>query len=158
MVKLKFEFDSEDCEKVVHLPKPKSCRLTIWLYIGEPGNAFAVRLNSFERTEIMSQLHADQIVTLSLQAVDANGNLVEFMPDVEPVWDNSDAGAAEMEVSEDGLTAVLTPHLVGSSTTVSVTLSIDGVTFSASIVEDVVSGAVAGIRIVETFSPAPSDT
>lgn len=103
----------------------------------------------------MSQLHIDQIVTLSLIAVDSNGNPVGFAPDAPPVWTNSDESVATSVVSGDGLTDTLTPVKVGGVTTVNVSASIGGVGFSASIDEAVVAGAVAGIKIVETFSPKP---
>ena len=123
----------------------------VWLRVGQT----AILLNSLERTYVMSQLHIDQIVTLSLVAVDAKGNPVTLTPDSPPVWTNTDETAASSAVSADGLTDVLTPVTVGKTTTVNVSVAIGGVTFTATIDEAVVAGAVAGVKIVETFSPKP---
>jgi len=122
----------------------------VWLQI----NQTAILLNSLERTHAMSQIHIDQVCTLSLVAVDSKGNQVALNPDAPPNWTNSDESAATSAVSADGLTDTLTPVAVGKTTTVNVSVSIGGVIFTASIDEAVVAGAVAGIKIVETFAPA----
>lgn len=105
----------------------------------------------------MSQLHVDQVVTLGLMAVDSKGNQVKFVPDAPPVWTNSNNAAATAAVSADGLTDVVTPVAgsEGQVDTVSVVVSVGGVQFTASVDETVVAGAIAGVKITETFSPAP---
>lgn len=107
----------------------------------------------------MSQLHIDQFDNLSLAAVDAKGNVVSPIPfDSAPVWTNSDDTAATLAAATDGLSASLTPVKAGGVTTVTVSASIAGTPFSATLDVSVVAGAVAGLSIVETFSPTPAVT
>lgn len=125
----------------------------VWLQIN---HNVAVLLNPHRETFVMSQLHVDQTVTLSLIAVDSAGTQVPFKPDAPPVWTNSDESVATSAVSPDGLTDTLTPtDAVGGVTTVNVSVLIGGVPFSATVDETVVAGAIAGIKIVETFAPKP---
>lgn len=125
----------------------------VWLRI----NNSAVLLKPNERTFIMSQIHVDQIAVLTIQAVDSKGNPVSAAFDGPPVWTNSNEAAATSSVAADGSTDTLTPvgTAVGQSTTASVVATIGGTQFTASIDEAIVAGAVAGIKIVETFQPAP---
>lgn len=110
-------------------------------------------------TEIFmaQQLHVDQIDTISIAAVDAAGNPVVATFDSPPVWTNSNPLAATNVVSSDGLTNVLTPvaGATGQVTTVAVTAIIGGTTFTASSDYTIVAGAVAGINLVDSFSPTP---
>jgi hypothetical protein len=123
-----------------------------WLKIAQ----LAILLVENKELFIMSQLHVDQTVSLSLQASDAAGNMVKFTPDAPPTWVNSNPAAATDAVAADGLTDVLTPvaGATGQTTTVTVSVVIGGVTFTATIDEAIVAGAIAGVKIVETFSPA----
>ena len=101
----------------------------------------------------MSDIRLDQTATLSVEAVDAFGNPVPAVFDSPPAWTNSNDAAATLAVSGD--TATLTPVAggVGQSTTVTVTASIAGVPFSASVDYTVIAAAVAGIRIVAVLNP-----
>ena len=104
----------------------------------------------------MSQLHIDQIVTLSLLVTDVAGNIVNTPFDSAPVWaPSSDPTAAVGVPSADGLTDVVTPagNAVGKVATFSVSAIIGGTTFTASVDESIVAGAAAAVKIVETFSP-----
>jgi hypothetical protein len=131
--------------------------LHLWLSIRQGRGRMVILLNPRERTVVMSQLHVDQIVTLGIIAVDSKGNQVKFAPDAAPLWTNSNNAAATSVVSPDGLSNVLTPvaGAVGQVDTVTVVVVIGGVTFTATIDETVVAGAVAGVKITEAFSPAP---
>lgn len=131
--------------------------LHLWLVLKQDRSRVAILLHPKERTFIMSQLHVDQVVTLGLMAVDSKGNQVKFVPDAPPVWTNSNNAAATAAVSADGLTDVVTPVAgsEGQVDTVSVVVSVGGVQFTASVDETVVAGAIAGVKITETFSPAP---
>lgn len=102
----------------------------------------------------MQQLHANQKDTLSIQATDIGGNPVKFVPDTPPVWLNSNPAAVAMTVSADGLSAVLVPvaGAVGEVTTVTLSVTIGGVTFTATDDLTVVEGAIAGVQIIDTFS------
>lgn len=122
-----------------------------WLRIG----SLAILLEKDKEPFIMSQLHIDQTVSISIVATDVAGNTVAFTPDAPPIWTNSNPAAATDAVSADGLSDVLTPVAVGLTTSVGVSVVIGGVTFTATIDEAVVEGAIAGIKLVETFSPKP---
>lgn len=99
-------------------------------------------------------LHIDQIGNLSIVADDSKLNVVSPVTfDSPPVWTNSNPAAATLVASTDGTTAVLTPVAAGLVTTVGVSASVAGVSFSASDDVSIVSGAVASISIVLT--PAP---
>jgi hypothetical protein len=137
------------CEKHHH-QHPGRIRY-YWLKI----NQLAILLVENQEVFVMSQLHIDQIVTLSIEATDVAGNVVPFTPDAPPVWANGNPAAATDVVSADGLTDVLTPVAVGQTDSVKVSVVIGGVGFTATIDETIVAGKVAGIRIVETFSPKP---
>lgn len=126
---------------------------SVWLGI----NRTLVFLPPNQETFILSQLHDDQVDNLSIQAVDAKGNIVSPVAfDSPPTWTNSDDTAATVAASADGTTAVVTPVKVGGTTTVSVSASIAGTVFTASTQITVVTGAVAGISIVETFGAPPA--
>lgn len=132
-----------------------------WFRILESGSALRILLEKDREPFIVSQLHVDQKVTLSIVATDAAGNPVAFKPDAatppatNPVWTNSNPAAADMAVSNDGLSAVVTPKAdqVGQVTSVSVAVTVNGVTFTATDDLTIVEGAIAGVKIVETFSP-----
>lgn len=120
----------------------------VWLKV----SGVAVRLNPIEGTFIMSNLALNQIVTLSLIITNDAG--VVSPADSAPVWTNSNAAAATSAVSSDGLTDVLTPVAAGV-TTVVVTVMINGVAYTATVDETVIAAGLAGVKIVETFSPKP---
>jgi hypothetical protein len=129
-----------------------------WLRLNECGSALRILLEKGKEPFIVSQLHVDQKVTLSIVATDAAGNPVAFKPDAatppatNPTWTNSNP-AADMVVSNDGLTAVLTPKAdqVGQVTSVSMAVIVDGVTFTATDDLTIVEGAIAGVKLIETF-------
>lgn len=133
-------------------PHPHRRRIRVWLGIGET----RVLMRPNEGMFTMSNLRLDQTVTLSIEAVDAAGNPVPAVFDAPPSWSNSAESVATMAVAADSLTAVLTPVAgsLGQSTTVTVSAVIGGATFSATMDYTITAGAVAGIRIVETFNPA----
>lgn len=129
----------------------------IWLRI----NDLAILLRPNERMYVMSQLHVDQSVVLSLQATDVFGNLVDATFE-NTQWANSDETAAVSTTGADGNSLSLVPagNAVGKSTTVNMTTNIGGAVFTASVTESIVAGDVAAVAIVETFSPkqAPAAT
>ncbi len=101
-------------------------------------------------------LHVDQIDTVTLQAVDAKGNIVPLTPDAAPVWTDSVPAAVSQTPSTDGLSDVLTAAgTPGQVSTIGVTVLVGGVSFSAQDDVMVVAGAIAGIKLVHTFSPKP---
>ena len=100
-------------------------------------------------------LHVDQIDTVTIQFVDAQGNVVQATPDSPPVWSNSVPTVVGAAPSADGLSDVLTGLVVGQTSTVGVTVVVGGVSFSAQDDVLVVEGAIAGIKLVHTFSPKP---
>lgn len=142
-----------------HHPRRDDGSICLKIYIWLRINDTAIMLRPNQRTYVMSQLHTDQIVTLSLQAVDSQGNIVDATFE-NTQWSNSNEAAAASKVSDDGLTDTLTPGsgAIGQATTVSVSTQIGGVTFTASITETIVAGAVAGVQLIETFSPKPAPT
>lgn len=101
-----------------------------------------------------TNIHIDQIDTISIQAVDASGNVVPVTYDSPPVWTNSNPAAATNVVSADGTTNVVTPvaSAIGQTTTIGVTAIISGTTFTASNDYTIIAGTVASIRLVDTFS------
>lgn len=88
----------------------------------------------------MVQLPLGQIDTVTIQAVDADGNPVPFQPDSPPVWSNGAPQVIKSQPSSDGLTDVVTP-LAAGSTSLSVSASVGGKPFSASDTETVVSNS-----------------
>lgn len=129
-------------------------RRFFWFRIG---GALRILLEPGKEPFIVGQLHVDQKVSLSIVATDVAGNPVKFAPDAAPVWANSNPAAADMTVSNDGLTATLIPKAdaVGQVTSVSLAVVIGGVTFTATDDISIVEGAIAGVKIVESFSPNP---
>ena len=100
-------------------------------------------------------LPIDKTDTITIQAVDAQGNVVPFTPDAPPVWTDSAPSAVKAAPSADGLSNALTGLTVGQSSNIGVTMKVAGVTYSATDTVTVVAGAIAGIRLVHTFSPKP---
>ena len=129
--------------------RPHRRRIRVWFGIG-PTN---ILLRPNEESFIMSNLRLDQTNALSIEAVDANGTAVPSVFDSPPVWTNSNDTKATVAAAADGLTAVVTPVSLGE-TTVTVSASIGGASFSATLVITVVAGLVVGIRIVENITPA----
>lgn len=131
--------------------------LRLWLTLEQGRNKTAILLYPRERAFVMSKLPVDQIVTLGIIAVDSKGNQSPFTPDAPPAWTNSNSAAASSATSADGMTNVVTPGAaaVGLVDTVTVTLDVGGVRFTATVDETIVVGAIVGVRITETFSPAP---
>ena len=125
--------------------------LHVWLLNGEN---IAHRLIPNRKVFIMQQLHVNEKATLSLQAVDIYGNLVDVSFE-NVLWANSNEAAAVSTVSEDGQTLTLdpAPNGVGMETTVDVTLSINGTPFSAQDQYTLVAGPVSGVSIVTNFNP-----
>lgn len=104
----------------------------------------------------MRQIHIDQNDTLSISATDKDGNVVSpLVFDEQPTWSNTDDSAATLTVAPNGQTALLNPTKVDGVTTVSVQAKIGGVVFNASADYTIISGNVAAIDIVDTFSPKP---
>lgn len=102
-----------------------------------------------------TNIHIDQIDTITIQPVDAAGNPVAgVVYDSPPVWTNSNPAAATNVVSADGTSNVVTPvaSAIGQTTTIGVTAIVSGVTFTASNDYTIIAGSVAGIRLVDTFS------
>jgi len=118
---------------------------------------FAVQLKPNEVVQMAQTLHVDQIDTITLQAVDALGNVVAFTPDSPPVWTDSAPTVVAQAPSADGLSDVLTPaNMVGQSSTIGATVLIGGVSFGVQDTVTVVAGAIAQIKMVHNFSKAPA--
>ena len=109
----------------------------------------------------MSQLHVDNIMNYAITAADAAGDPISPITfDAPPVWTSSNPAAGAIVASADGTTAVLTPAAapgsVGQVTTVTMTCSIAGTSFSATDSVTIVAGAVASVSIVGTPAPIPA--
>src|SRR5579872_1488377 len=86
----------------------------------------------------MVNLPIGQIDTITIQALDVDGNPVPFTPDAPPVWSNGAPAIIQSTPSGDGLTDVVTP-LVAGSASIGVSASVGGAPFSASDTENVVA-------------------
>jgi hypothetical protein len=121
----------------------------VWLHIGNT----AILLEPHREGFIMTDIRQDQTATLSVEAIDALGNPVPGIFDSPPVWTNSNDAAATLSVTGDVATLTPVAGAVGQSTTVSVTASIGGAPFSASIGFTDIAALIAGIRIVVALNP-----
>ena len=122
----------------------------IWLV---HDNGLAIRLIPNRKVHIMQQLHVNETATLSLQAVDVYGNIVDATLGT-PVWSNSnEAAAVSSNPTPETLKLDPVTNAVGQETTVDVSVMINGTSFSAQEVFSVVAGPVAGISIVTNFNP-----
>lgn len=108
-------------------------RVHIWLRIDD----LAVLMRQNHKMHVMTELPVDEISVISLQAVDAGGNIVANLADIE--WSNSNDDV--VKAAFDGAGIVLEPidDAVGKNTTVHVSIVIDGTGFSASIGESIVA-------------------
>ena len=92
---------------------------------------------------------------LSLAFLDQNGNpmLVDPVPDAAPVWTNTTAATETIAVDASGLTATGTPVAPGTDT-VSVNLSVGGVTFVANLDVTVTAApqVLTSVEIVPTVN------
>jgi len=114
---------------------------------------FSVQLIPNGVTKVSQQLPVGQKDTVTIEAVDANGNVIAFTPDAGPEWSDSAPSEIAEAVSADGLSNVLTAvGPAGQSATIGVSLKVGGVSYTASDVVTVVAGAIAGIRLVHTLS------
>ncbi len=82
----------------------------------------------------MTTVTVGHTASLSISYFDANGNpmLTTPTPDAAPVWSNGDATIDTLTASADGLTAQDVAIAAGSDT-VSVSVVVGGVTFSATL-------------------------
>jgi hypothetical protein len=126
--------------------------LFVWIRFKET----AILLRPNQREFIMRQIHEDTLDTITIAAVDSQGNPVSpVVFDAPPAWTNTDDAVAKLTVAPNALSAVLDPQTVDGVTTVSVSVVIGGTTFAARADYTVISGAVASISLVDTFSPRP---
>jgi ABC-type uncharacterized transport system permease subunit len=124
--------------------------VTIWFQFG----GARVQLSPNQGVHVMTQLHIDQLDTLSLLAFDAAGNQVAADYDGPVQWSNSNPAAVTATVSGDNSeVCVLDPQAVGEASTVNFSASIGGTVFTGSLEIEVVAGDVARVEIVETISP-----
>lgn len=134
-----------------------SIRVHLWLVVHDK---FAVRLIPNRKVFVMEQLHVNETDTLSILATDEFGNIVDSAVS-NVVWSNSNEAAA-VSSNPTPETLLLTPvtNAVGQETTVDVSVTISGTTFTAQDTLTIVAGPVAGIRIVHNFAPrtAPPTT
>lgn len=121
----------------------------VWLTSSE---GLSVRLIPHRKVTFMSNLHIDQLRTLSLQFKDSQGHLVSVTPDSAPQWSFTDPSAIQSTVSADGMTVSEVPMIVGGQSDATVSVVIGSVTFSATDQQPVISGAVASVEIIETDS------
>jgi len=109
----------------------------------------------------MPTLVVGQTDTITLAAVDTNGNPITLVPDAPPTWTNSDPTKASSAVATDHMSDVATA-LVAGSTTIGVSLTVNGVPFSTSDVETVVAAtpatALSDMSVVLTFDAGGSQT
>jgi len=117
------------------------------------GSKFSVQLIPNGVTKVSQQLPVGHKDTVTIEAIDANGNVIAFTPDAPPVWSDSAPSEVAEAISTDGLSNVLTAvGPAGQSSTIGVSLKVGGVSYTASDVVTVVAGAIAGIRLVHTLS------
>ena len=117
------------------------------------GKTFVLTLKPHGTVHMTENLPIDKTDTITIQAVDAQGNVVPFTPDAPPVWTDSAPSAVKAVPSADGLSDVLTGLTVGQSSNIGVTMKVAGVTYSAMDTVTVVAGAIAGIKLVHTLTP-----
>src|SRR5690242_2032862 len=79
-----------------------------------------------------------QTDTITLQAIDTNGNPITLVPDAPPTWTNSDPTKASSAVATDHMSNVVTA-LAAGSTDIGVSLTVNSVPFSATSTETVVA-------------------
>jgi hypothetical protein len=126
----------------------------VWLTVGD----VSVLLNSTETTHMASTFAMNQIVNLSIQALDASGNvLTGVVFDSPPAWTDDAPATATLVASADGTTAVLTPVAPGTLN-VGLTAIVGGVSFTAALAETLTAAAptVASVQIVATNAPLPT--
>jgi hypothetical protein len=87
--------------------------------------------------------------TITIQQLDQNGNpmLAPVTPDTPPVWTNTALTVETIAPAASGLSAVATPIAPGADV-ISVTLTVGGVTFTASLDETVTAAPQALTSIV----------
>lgn len=100
----------------------------------------------------MRNLRLDQTDTLSLMGRDHKGNPIAPSFDSPPVWASSDGVVAGLSPASDVNSVIVMPAALGTAT-ISVTASIGGNPYTASIDVTVTPGAIVGIDIVESISP-----
>lgn len=89
-----------------------------------------------------------QIDDLSLKATDKNGNVVSPIPfDAPPTWTVSDPTLADLTVSTDGVSAVLT-YKVAGHLVVNLQGVIKGVPFAATAEVDIAAAAPSDTDVV----------
>jgi hypothetical protein len=123
--------------------------IRVWLTIGST----AILLEPFRETFIMANIRLDQTGALSVQAVDVFGNPTPAVID-SVTWSNSNDAAATLAISGNDATLTPVAGAVGQSTTVTANALIGGAAFTATAEFTVTAGAVAGIAIVTTLTPA----
>lgn len=138
-------------EHVDHHPNDTVClRVHIWLMVDDD---VGFRLIPNRKVYAMQQLHVNERATLSIQAVDEFGNLVDATVS-NPQWTNSnELAAVSSNPTPEQLLLDPVTNAVGQETTVDVTVQINGVNFSASDQFTIVAGPVAGINLVTNFNP-----
>ena len=134
--------------QIARMPKPKPPRAYRIV-----AKNLVVTLKPNGTVHMTQNLPIDQIDTLTIKAVDAQGNVVPFTPDAPPVWTDSVPSAVSAAPSADGLSDVLTGLVIGASSIIGVTVKIGGVTYNVQDTVDVMPGAIAGIKLVHTLSP-----
>lgn len=123
-------------------------RFQLWLWVNRD---LAVHFNK-QGVLIMRDLRLDQSDILTLSGRDHKGNRIIPVFDSAPVWKGSDDAVATIAPQPDG-SAIVTPVALGAMN-VSVVAVIGGNSYSAALDITIMPGAIVGIDINESISPA----
>jgi hypothetical protein len=118
-------------------------------------NGVSVQLKPNEELKMATKVSVGHTIALAIAYLDQNGNpfIPTPAPDAPPAWTQSNAAAETLTVAPDALSAS-TSAIAAGTDTISLTLAVGGVSFSATLAVEVdaASPVLTSIQIVPTVS------